>query len=136
MITIETTARFEAAHRQLGDPGKCGRIHGHNWQVDYRITGIVVDPVGYLIDFKDLKGLVRQYDHKILLWQQDPLAVSLEALEQQVCRLPLNPTCENIAEIICKSIWEITMPDNIYQIEVTVWENHESKATAVWKRPA
>jgi len=134
MTVIVTNAAFEAAHRQLGDKDKCGYLHGHNWKVDFEITGQVVSDLGYLINFTDLKGLVKQYDHKVLLWEKDPLAASLEALGQRVFRLPLNPTCENLAEVVCRNIWEVTLADNITHIKVTVWENEDSCATATWVR--
>ena len=37
MVRIGTTVYFEAAHRQLNDPSKCGKLHGHNWKVDVEI---------------------------------------------------------------------------------------------------
>lgn len=133
MVLIKTRADFEAAHRQFGDENKCGYLHGHNWVVDFAIEGCVTDEVGYLINFTDLKGLIKQYDHKVLLWDKDPLAASLETLGQRVFRLPLNPTCENLATIIIQNIHDICL-DNIVGIEVTVWENKDSLAACSWKR--
>ena len=37
MVIIKTEVAFEAAHRQYGDPGKCGGLHGHNWIVEFVI---------------------------------------------------------------------------------------------------
>jgi hypothetical protein len=52
---------------------------------------------------------------------------------QRVFRLPLNPTCENLASIIVKNVWDISAP-NVHEIFVTVWENEKSKATDSWVR--
>ena len=57
MVVIKTEAAFEAAHRQLGDPGKCSYLHGHNWYVEFVLEGNVTNKVGYLIDFKELKDM-------------------------------------------------------------------------------
>jgi len=134
MVTIKTTAYFEAAHRQLGDEQKCGFLHGHNWRVDFKLEGVVTNPLGYLINFSELKSLVKQYDHQVLLFEHDPLAASLEQLGQRVFRLPLNPTCENLATIIVKNIHDIILVENVCYISVTVWENHESYASDYWMR--
>lgn len=130
MIRIETEAKFEAAHRQFGDPDKCGKVHGHNWMVRVAIVGEVVDSLGYLVDFKAIKTLIREYDHTIMLWAQDTLEFNEP---QKIVYLGKNPTCENIAQILVDRIRaEIASGDNIEYIEVTVYENDESTATAIW----
>ena len=134
MVVIKTEAAFEAAHRQLGDPGKCSFLHGHNWVVEFVLEGNVTNKVGYLIDFKDLKEMVDRYDHRVLLIEDDPLAAILENNEQRVYRLPLNPTCENIAKLLLDEIHMRTHNQAVDFISVTVWENDKSMATEQWNK--
>ena len=34
MYTLKVEGAFEAAHRVVNYPGKCDRLHGHNWKVE------------------------------------------------------------------------------------------------------
>ena len=134
MVVIKTEVAFEAAHRQYGDPGKCGFLHGHNWYVEFVLSGSVTDKVGYLVDFKDLKDMMDRYDHRVLLIEDDPLATVLEEQQQRVYRLPLNPTCENIAKLLLDEVHCRTHNQVVDFISITVWENDKSCAIEQWKR--
>jgi 6-pyruvoyltetrahydropterin/6-carboxytetrahydropterin synthase len=50
----------------LPDHPKCGSIHGHTYKLEIVVEGELKD--GMLLDFKDLKGQVREvlgaYDHR------------------------------------------------------------------------
>lgn len=133
MVVIGTDARFEAAHRQLNDTGKCGFLHGHNWKVEFKINAPIssLNECGYIIDYKKLKDLVSSFDHKVLLNSDDPLALVLEQNGQRVTVLPCEPTCENIANILLETVEEIFEDENITynDIAITVWENGDSWAT-------
>ena len=106
-ISVYRKAHFNAAHRLHVDAwseeknkstfGLCNshNFHGHNYDLEVRVTG-EVDPVtGMLIDLKDLKDLIKEeiedrFDHKNL---------NLDTKEFKT----LNPTAENI----CYVIWDI-----------------------------
>jgi 6-pyruvoyltetrahydropterin/6-carboxytetrahydropterin synthase len=95
---------FNAAHR-LDNPrwderknrevfGKCNNpnYHGHNYDLEVRITGPVNPDTGYVMDAKELSGIIQEevihrFDHKNL--NLDVAAFS-----------ELNPTTENLAFII------------------------------------
>lgn len=130
MPVINTRLHFEAAHRQFGDSSKCGYLHGHNWAVDVYIDSDTILPVGYIVDFKDLKEITDQYDHKVLLIESDPLGNVLEMAGQKVKRLTLNPTCECLCLILAKEFAKIIPSFNT--ITVVVHENdHSNAATKV-----
>lgn len=126
MPVINTRVYFEAAHRQYGDPSKCGYLHGHNWAVDIYVDSDTILPVGYIIDFKDLKEVVDEYDHKVLLRKDDPLADILEQAGQKVMRLELNPTCECMSLILIKAIAKVI--PTFTSITIVVHENDKSNA--------
>jgi 6-pyruvoyltetrahydropterin/6-carboxytetrahydropterin synthase len=47
---------FEAAHRlpHVPDGHKCGRLHGHSYQVAVHLTGPVDEQAGWVTDFADI----------------------------------------------------------------------------------
>ncbi len=131
MVVIGTSVWFEAAHRQYGDPGKCGKLHGHNWRVDIKIDSEVVDEIGYVVDFKSIEDMIDQFDHSVILIRGDPLIDILTEANQKVMVIDANPTCENLAVDICYKLFEL-VEDNIRRepdaIRVVVWENDVSYA--------
>ena len=52
MYTLKVEGAFEAAHRVVNYPGKCDRLHGHNWKVEAVVRGTKLDELGMLVDFK------------------------------------------------------------------------------------
>ena len=56
---------IDCAHSLPGHP-KCGTLHGHTYKLEIVVEGELKD--GMLLDFKDLKGQVREvlagYDHR------------------------------------------------------------------------
>ena len=48
---------FEAAHRLPNVPEghKCARLHGHSFRVTIFVDGPVQQPVGWVMDFSDIK---------------------------------------------------------------------------------
>lgn len=90
MYELTVRSDFEAAHQINGYEGKCQRLHGHNWSVEAIVRGHQLDRLGMLIDFKVLKGALKnvldEFDHQYLN--------ELGAFET------LNPTAENLARLI------------------------------------
>jgi 6-pyruvoyltetrahydropterin/6-carboxytetrahydropterin synthase len=119
---------FSAGHRVVGHESKCRWLHGHNYRVTFKlsITGNKLDPLGRVLDFGVIKTLLCQWlednwDHKFLLWREDPLGPMFESLcyaavagagthaaslgqvdsamqlNQSLVYLSFNPTAENMA---------------------------------------
>ncbi len=123
-ISVYRKAHFNAAHRLFVPDwsdekseevfGLCSNkyYHGHNYEMEVKVTG-EVDPVtGYLIDLKILKDIIKaqienRFDHKNL---------NLETEEFKA----LNPTAENI----CYVIWSILREhlEEKYKIGVRLYE--------------
>lgn len=87
---------FEAAHRLPNCPAghKCGRLHGHSFQVELHLRGPLDPQAGWVMDFADVKKafapLYEQLDHRYLN--------DVSGLE--------NPTSEQIA----RWIWQRLKP--------------------------
>ncbi len=62
--------RFSACHVIPGHP-KCGRLHGHTYHVTIEIEGERRDPDGFVVDFDEVKRIVREIleelDHRVLV---------------------------------------------------------------------
>ncbi|MDD2259277.1 MAG: 6-carboxytetrahydropterin synthase [Methanoculleus sp.] len=130
MVAIGTQVEFEAAHRQLGDPSKCGKLHGHNWVAEVHIESHDINDIGYVVDFKDINEICNRYDHSVMLVIGDPLIDVLIEADQNVVVIPVNPTCENLAMILAGCIKEVMDSRMIFceLIKVVVWENNKSYA--------
>jgi 6-pyruvoyltetrahydropterin/6-carboxytetrahydropterin synthase len=93
-VKLKKTFDFEAAHRLPGMPEghKCRRLHGHSFRFDVVIEGEVNPESGLLIDYTDVKRLVKplveRLDHYYLN--------EIPGLE--------NPTSENLARWIYDNV--------------------------------
>ena len=50
MFEVTVAARFEAAHRLVGDFGPAARTHGHTYRLEVTVRGEALAPDGTLID--------------------------------------------------------------------------------------
>lgn len=62
---------FAAAHNLPHHQGLCKHFHGHNYKLEVSVSGEVTTPEGMIIDFSDLKHLIKthiidEYDHSNL----------------------------------------------------------------------
>lgn len=117
MFEIKVSAEFEAAHRVAGYPGKCDRLHGHSWVVEASVIGSKLDDLGMLVDFKLVKGRLRELletlDHRMLN--------ELPAFEN------INPTAENIAQYVYNEMKKAEFfNDNAKLKYIQVWESPKS----------
>ena len=97
---------ISCGHRIVGHPGNCRMIHGHNYEIIFHVDGAVGDD-GMVVDYAELKkigkAVEREWDHRLLLWECDPIVPQVHNLLQKfetvgsVKAVPFNPTAENIA---------------------------------------
>lgn len=101
---------ISCGHRVYGHESKCAHLHGHNYRVHFVCEAEQLDQVGRVIDFSEIKHrlcewLENNWDHKFLMWEQDPEFLALESLDPKgVVAVPFNPTAENIAEYLVKVV--------------------------------
>ena len=121
MYTLTIEGAFEAAHHVEGYPGKCARLHGHNWVVEAVVKGKELDELGMLIDFKvmkkELADVLERFDHRYLN-ELEPFASGV------------NPTAENLARIIFEELAgrEVFKRDSELHA-ITVFESPKSSVT-------
>ncbi|MEM9361328.1 MAG: 6-carboxytetrahydropterin synthase [Bacteroidota bacterium] len=100
-VAVIRREHFNAAHRLHNTHwsaeknkaifGKCNNLnyHGHNYDLEVKVIGLVDDDTGYVMDMKVLSDLIKvkildRFDHK-------NLNLDMEEFKE------LNPTAENIA---------------------------------------
>ena len=121
MFEIKVSAEFEAAHRIAGYKGKCDRLHGHSWTVEAAVTGTKLDELGMLVDFKLVKGRLRE-----LLEKLDHMFLN----ELEPFSAGINPTAENIARYIYNEMAKAEfLTDDIRLKHIQVWESPKSSVT-------
>lgn len=123
-ISAFRKAHFNAAHR-LHNPawtdernqavfGLCNNpyFHGHNYELEVKVTGEVDPETGYLIDLKYLSDLIR--DHVEAKFDHKNLNIEVPEFKE------LNPTAEHI----CFVIWTILRAqlDAKYELTVRLYE--------------
>lgn len=115
MHFVERYHDISTGHRVHGHESKCAHLHGHNYRVHFSVCtdlawGSELDSVGRVIDFSVVKErlclwLEEHWDHKFLVWQEDPWANSLRILDPfGVVLVPFNPTAENMAQHLVEVI--------------------------------
>jgi 6-pyruvoyltetrahydropterin/6-carboxytetrahydropterin synthase len=59
MYTIAKTFAFSASHIIAGLPPEhpCGRLHGHNYEVEVILQAVALDGVGFVRDYRELSTL-------------------------------------------------------------------------------
>lgn len=117
MFKAKVIDSFSAAHSLRGYQGDCERLHGHNYRVEVAVVSDALDPVGIVMDFRDLKqalkAILKEMDHQYL--------------NELPCFETRNPSAENIAAHIFGHLRAlIPAPARLH--EVAVWENDTSCA--------
>ena len=118
-VTVEDT--FAAGHYLRNYKGKCENPHGHNYKVRVTLRGAELDKAGLLLDFKDLKEVMKhvidRLDHQMLN-DIEPFKV-------------LNPSAENIAKYFydeAKGRLQVVTSGRVDVKDVTIWETDTTTA--------
>jgi len=118
MYELTFTAHFAAAHNLRGYNGSCERLHGHNWRVDVVLRSPRLDPLGMVVDFREVKAttksLLDELDHRYL----NELPAFAEA----------NPTTENVAKWVFEKLRD-RLPEGVGVHKVTAWESENCGAS-------
>lgn len=100
---------ISCGHRVFQHESKCAHLHGHNYRVHFTCEAEELDNIGRVIDFSDMKSrlcmwLEDHWDHKTLIWENDPWAKVLPEIDPTIVIVPFNPTAENIAQHLVEVI--------------------------------
>ena len=122
MFEVTVEEQFSSGHYLRDYHGKCENPHGHNYRVHVTLHGAELDPSGLLLDFKQLKQVLKEIldylDHKMIN-EIEPFIVT-------------NPTAENMAHYIyheCQRGLRGLGVTRANVKSVTLWETDTSFAT-------
>ncbi len=127
-IAVFRKEHFNAAHRlhnpSLDDAtnkqlfGKCNNpnYHGHNYELIVRVTGVLDEQTGYVIDTKILSDIIKTY----VLEELDHKNLNLDVAHFK----NLNPTAENIVMVIYDILRK--QLDNRYELKLTLYETERN----------
>jgi 6-pyruvoyltetrahydropterin/6-carboxytetrahydropterin synthase len=121
------------AHALPGHDGLCKNIHGHSYEL---LVTLIGEPIanpdspkyGMVIDFKDLKGIIKglivdELDHSLIL-RRDTEPELLEMMKTNYDRIVLvdfQPTSENMIIDFAHRIRQ-ALPSNVKLHHLKLWE--------------
>ena len=110
VIQAERYHDFSTGHRVYQHESKCAHLHGHNYRIHFTVEAPKLDNIGRVMDFSVIKDILcmwveREWDHKFLVWDQDPWSVTLKELDPAgTVVVDFNPTAENMGEYLINVI--------------------------------
>jgi 6-pyruvoyltetrahydropterin/6-carboxytetrahydropterin synthase len=112
---VYVAARFEAAHRLVGDFGPATRMHGHTYRLEAIVRGGSLKEDGTLLDIGALREAV------------DELAASLHYrdLDEVPGLAGANTTAENVARFCWERLAPALQGHGLDSLAVRVWESPE-----------
>lgn len=136
IITAERYHDISCGHRVYQHESKCAHLHGHNYRVHFTVIAPELDSIGRVMDFSVIKErlcmfLEDHWDHRCLIWQEDPWSADLSLIDPTVVIVPFNPTAENMA----RALLEVIGPKQLegtscHLVKVTVEETRKCSASA------
>ena len=119
MYELKITSQFAAAHQLRALVGGCENLHGHNWKVEVTVEGDCLGDDGLLMDFRVIKGhtkeIIDDLDHKYLN--------EIGAFKS------MEPSSENIAHHIFKTLSDRLDVGGVRVSKVTAWESESACAS-------
>ena len=122
MYEITVEAGFSSGHYLRNYHGRCENPHGHNYKVRVTLVGAALDQTGLLLDFKQLKQVMRpvidRIDHQMLN-DLEPFTT-------------VNPSAENLAHYFYQQTNEQLAGMTAGRVRVkdcTIWETDTTTAT-------
>jgi 6-pyruvoyltetrahydropterin/6-carboxytetrahydropterin synthase len=119
MFEVSVQETFAAGHSLRNYHGKCENVHGHNYRVQVTLAGEELNATGLLVDFAEVKRLIRavvaRLDHQFL----NDLA-PFDAI---------NPSAENMAWYFYEQISGGMNRTGPCVREVKIWETDITSAT-------
>ena len=120
MISVTKIFMFEACHNLPYYDGACHNLHGHSYKLEVTVKGDIITDInnpkcGMIVDFKDLKQIVKdvaldKYDHS-----------NLNAFFD-------NPTAEIMVKVIASDLMRAFLPHNLHLVSCKLWETTTSYA--------
>jgi 6-pyruvoyltetrahydropterin/6-carboxytetrahydropterin synthase len=118
MYEVCVAARFEAAHRLVGDFGPASRMHGHTYRMEVIVRGQHLAEDGTLYDIGELGRAVKD------------LAASLDYrdLSEVPGLIHVNTTAEAVADYCWEKLAPPLRDRGLESLAVRIWESGDAYA--------
>lgn len=137
MLRLTKIFHFEMAHAIHGYQGPCKNIHGHSYELhvcfqsNTAVSG-AIPPPGFLMDFKDLKKMVKgpvvdKLDHSLVTSEAYLAAHPGIQYDENLQVWQMEPSAENILYHIQKII-EPLLPQDLKLVYMKIYETKDSFA--------
>ena len=110
---IQVTDHFSAAHALKGYDGNCSNLHGHNWTVTAHVRCTKLNQLGIGIDFRDVKGVVKDVLKKLDHTNLNDVAEFGS----------INPTSENLSKFLYRELSLRLNTAHVTVLKITVFES-------------
>jgi 6-pyruvoyltetrahydropterin/6-carboxytetrahydropterin synthase len=117
MFTISVQTHFRASHQLALPDGSKERAHRHNWLVTADVSSEMLNPLGIVMDFRQLKAMVSDIAAE---FENGPLD-KLDYFQRN------NPSAENVAKYIYEKL-RIKLPGDIKLQSIRVVEEQGCSA--------
>jgi 6-pyruvoyltetrahydropterin/6-carboxytetrahydropterin synthase len=136
-IRITKIYNFEMAHILKDYDGPCRNIHGHSYKLYVTVTGTAITDdsspkKGMVMDFKDLKAIVKNYivdrfDHALVINSETDTDL-IEGIKKHMDKLIVvdyQPTSEKLIADFA-GIIQSRLPKNVHLHNLRLWETATS----------
>ena len=125
-MKIAKEFRWEMGHRLPEHFGLCKNIHGHSYKMIVEFEG-ELDKNQMVIDYYDVEKIINpvieKLDHAFMVNIEDNIVIEfLEKMNSKKVVVGFNTTAENICNYLLSEIKKCSLPSNISNIKVRVYE--------------
>lgn len=130
---------ISCGHRVVGHESKCRWFHGHNYRITFTIQAKKLDEVGRVLDFGVIKSILCEWlentwDHRFLMWEDDPYLGDCEDMFPGggFLPVPFNPTAENMGIYLLEIVGPLYLDElGVELTKVIVEETRKCSAEAL-----
>ncbi len=125
-MKIAKEFRWEMGHRLPEHFGLCKNIHGHSYKMIVEFEG-ELDQNQMVIDYYDVEKIIdpiiQKLDHSFMVNENDKIVLDfLEKMNSKKVVVNFNSTAENICHYLLSEIKNASLPPNISNVKVRVYE--------------
>ena len=131
-MKIAKEFRWEMGHRLPEHFGLCKNIHGHSYKMLVELEG-EINEHGMIIDYYDVEKIINpiieKLDHAFMVNKDDKTVLELlEKMNSKKVVVDFQSTAENICLYLINEIEKTTLPQNVNEIKVRVYETSHDYA--------
>jgi 6-pyruvoyltetrahydropterin/6-carboxytetrahydropterin synthase len=131
-MKIAKEFRWEMGHRLPEHFGQCKNIHGHSYKMLVEIEG-ELNKDEMVIDYYDVEKIINpiigKLDHAFMVNKNDKVVLEfLEKMNSKKVIVDFQSTAENICLYLLNEIKKVSLPQDVSEIKVRVYETSHDYA--------